>query len=47
MVAVTAGAIAGASARWGLLPAAGVIVEILLSPVLCARLLHVASGHVP
>lgn len=48
MVAVAAGVIAGASVWWRTtLPAAGVIVAILLTPVMCARLMHAASGQVP
>lgn len=48
MVVVAAGVIAGASARWGTaLPAEGVIVAVLLSPVMCAGLTYAASGHVP
>lgn len=48
MVAVAAGAIAGPSARWGTaLSAAGVIAAVLLSPVMCAGLMHAAFGYVP
>lgn len=46
-MAVAAGVSTGASARWGtLLPAAGVVVAVPLSPVTCAGATRAASGQV-